>query len=96
MCRVLRLSYDYNTKEGVLFIAEDGCTDMSGCIAVFSVLDPAVTLITTSSESGDWTVYRRSGDFWQVTDSSGAVGPAEHESELLTETMRRLTNERAH
>lgn len=63
-CFVRGLSYHFSDKHGTVYMDEDGCVDMTGCIATFLLIDPEVKFISTINETDDgvyWkdTSYRR-------------------------------------
>jgi len=66
MCHPLRVTYDFNTRSGVLEMAEGDCCDMAGCIALFSRIDPNVQHIQTVAGSSLDTAYQRKGEKWRA------------------------------
>ncbi|WP_247997509.1 hypothetical protein [Brucella tritici] len=65
-CYVNSIHYDFHTKTGTVFMAEDSCTDMSGCIAFFERIDPQALLVRTLAGEEDDTVYRRGPRRWSA------------------------------
>jgi hypothetical protein len=75
-CYVERLEYDFEHRAGKLFMGENSCTDMSGCIRLFSRIDPMVELIETfasPSHPRRDTAYRRRNGKWQAGLPAKAV-----------------------
>jgi hypothetical protein len=68
-CYVEKLEYDFQRRAGKLFMGENSCTDMDGCIRLFKRIDPDVELIETiaspSSPRRD-TTYRRVAGKWKA------------------------------
>jgi hypothetical protein len=80
------IQYDFRRRVGVVDVAAGGCTDMSGAIAFFTRIDPAVRRIETLSDYVPDTVYVRTddtGDTWEalryrrVGFGPSRVGPME-------------------
>lgn len=67
-CGAKQLSYDYQTRKGTLQIPALHVTDMSGCVTLFSIIDPRVAEIDVRSEDGDRMRYVRDGDGWRYAD----------------------------
>ena len=68
-CYVDRLEYDFQRRAGKLFMGENSCTDMSGCIGLFKKIDPGVELIETiasPSHPRRDTTYRLVDGKWQA------------------------------
>ena len=63
-CAVHGLDYDFTTRTGTLHMANGHCCDMSGAIAMFERIDPAVETIRTNAGDVSDTAYRRRGDGW--------------------------------
>jgi hypothetical protein len=57
LCFVETIAYDFDNKRGQVWIANEGCTDMGGCIAFFERIDPGVTRIETYSSDRPDTKY---------------------------------------
>jgi hypothetical protein len=72
-CGVRRLEYDFTSREGVLFMGEEHCTNMSTCIRLFEGIDPQVGRIRTIAGDREDTEYRLSGGEWIVVDKHGFV-----------------------
>lgn len=70
-CELKGLNYDFPSKIGNLLMGEFSCTDMSGCIAIFTQIDPEVKLIRTWRCGGatpiEDTCYRKWGDKWAAS-----------------------------
>lgn len=64
ICYVRRLEYDFQTGIGYLHLPPLNCTCMSGAIAMFERIDPAVRLIATVADGTYATVYLRKGKKW--------------------------------
>ncbi|SEP45341.1 hypothetical protein SAMN02990966_06494 [Rhodospirillales bacterium URHD0017] len=62
MCDVRGIAYDFERRIGRLYMAEDNCCDMSGCIEFFSGIDPDVRRIETFAGEVPDTVYIRDRD----------------------------------
>jgi hypothetical protein len=56
---VKSLSYEFDTRTGVLVMPEGCCTDMSGAIALFRGIDAEVTRIETYGGAVRDTTYAR-------------------------------------
>lgn len=66
-CFVKSISYDYDAKRGRLNMEERNCCDMSGCIDLFTRIDPDVNRIHTYTgntpdtyyihKRGEWTAH---------------------------------------
>ena len=72
-CFLKGLEYDFTTRMGELLMGEGSCTDMSGCIAIFTQIDPDVEIIRTwrcgkTSRIED-TAYRKWDDKWHAIPS---------------------------
>jgi hypothetical protein len=66
-CFVAEIRYDFILKYGTVVIDDHGCTDMSGCIAFFERIDPAVRFIQTHSGGRPDTAYKRNAvDQWEA------------------------------
>lgn len=66
-CYVRDISYNFTHRRGVVHLGDFSCTDMSGCIAMFTGIDKRVRLIETLSSDGKGDTYyvsTRSG--WQA------------------------------
>ncbi len=50
LCAVRALTYNFADKTGHVIMDEIGCVDMSGCISVFTAIDPEVRAIQTWNE----------------------------------------------
>jgi hypothetical protein len=66
------LEYNFNTGVGRLYMPHRCCTDMDGCIRLFTAIDPNVKIIRTLSGLEWDTVYERHGDSWKAR-ASGRV-----------------------
>ena len=64
-CFVDRLTYDFVDRVGVIELPDRSCTDMAGCIRLFSRIDPDVKIIQTVSGGKPDTQYRRCNREWQ-------------------------------
>lgn len=63
-CYVETLQYNFSTKQGLLRMGDDSCTDMMGCIRLFQAIDPEVKTILTHQSGGELdTCYVRNGGF---------------------------------
>lgn len=56
-----RLAYDFNEASGRLYMPDGVCTDMNGCIALFTTIDPKVRSILTFAGDKPDTAYYRNG-----------------------------------
>lgn len=65
MCRVQRLSYDFDAKAGALHMEEGDCCDQNGCTALFKAIDPDVKRIEAWSGRVRDIVYVRTTDGWR-------------------------------
>ncbi|MND46009.1 hypothetical protein D3C80_368790 [compost metagenome] len=63
-CYVSFLQYDFATQTGVVFMAEDSCTDMSGCTDLFQRIDPEIQVIRTFAGAAEDTAYLRVNGNW--------------------------------
>ena len=63
-CEVLRLSYDFASRAGIVEFPENDCCDMDGAITVFSAIDPEVISIRTYAGGKKDTVYRKIKGEW--------------------------------
>jgi hypothetical protein len=63
MCQAEHLSYNYDLHEGMLLLPDYHCVDMTGCIALFCVIDSLVQRITTVEGVTGMTIYERDGEF---------------------------------
>ena len=68
------LEYNFNTGVGRLYMPRGCCTDMDGCVRLFTVIDPNVKMIRTLSGLEWDTVYERCGERWEARDP-GRVYP---------------------
>jgi hypothetical protein len=59
LCEPIRLEYDFQRREGYLWMAEGNCCDMPGCIEIFEAIDDEVLKIQTFAGSNPDTVYTR-------------------------------------
>lgn len=64
VCSVTALHYDFSMHAGTLVMAHLECCDMSGCIALFKKIDPAVRFIQTVSGNVPDTCYAKLGKEW--------------------------------
>ena len=60
------LAYDFNAATGRLYMPDGVCTDMSGCIALFTAIDPKVRHIVTFAGGKQDTTYHRDGAHWEA------------------------------
>jgi hypothetical protein len=58
-CFVESVSYDFETRVGVVTLRDGGCTDMSGTIKTFVKIDPKVQQIHVFSDGVLDIVYNR-------------------------------------
>lgn len=64
-CYVRSIHYNFERKRGQVVMGNEGCTDMSGCIAFFEQIDPKVQRIETGYGNDQLdTVYRKRGNDW--------------------------------
>lgn len=63
-CYVKSISYDYDAKRGRLNMEEGNCCDMSGCIDLFTRIDPDVNRIHTYAGKMPDTDYIHKHDKW--------------------------------
>lgn len=65
MAHVERMTYDRETRSGVLYIAPHEAPDMGGTIELFEGVDPDVRLVDVySGTEPDTRFLRRHGDDW--------------------------------
>lgn len=64
-CRVVRITYNFEKRQGVLEMPDENCPDMTGCIALFSRIDQAVQAIVMYAGSRVDMAYLREGEEWQ-------------------------------
>jgi hypothetical protein len=62
---VNRLTYDFDSFTGELFMPSGCCCDKDGCIALFQRIDPDVQMICTYVGEKLDTYYRREGQQWR-------------------------------
>ena len=60
------LEYNFNTRTGRLYMPRGCCTDMTGCIRLFTAIEPNVQVIRTLSGLSWDTSYHRRGDEWHA------------------------------
>ena len=60
-CFVRRVEYDFELRTGTLYMGDNSCTDMAGCIKLFKAIDPSVQLILTFAGMKPDTAYHRIG-----------------------------------
>lgn len=70
-CFVRGLSYHFSDKHGTVYMDSDSCVDMSGCIAVFTQIDPEVERISTINETDDG-VYRLDASYRRKSNGEWA------------------------
>ncbi|QKC99198.1 hypothetical protein EB231_35010 [Mesorhizobium sp. NZP2298] len=63
-CYVRSVAYDFYTGVGTVFMEEDSCTDMSGCIDVFERMDSKVRRIETYAGARQDTTYIKVNCEW--------------------------------
>lgn len=74
------LSYDFETKTGLLFMPPACCTDMSGCIKLFEKIDPAVVRIQTIAGTEADTRYDRIQGEWIARRGNQCLGKPQPEN----------------
>ena len=74
-CYVRAVRYDPARRLGSLYMDEDSCCDMDGCIAVFEEIDPEVEVIVTWAAAARDTVYRRCGGGRWAAEYDPGSGP---------------------
>ena len=52
VCHVTSLEYDFVNQRGVLHMPPHNSTDMKGCIALFTAIDPGVRMVKAISGGG--------------------------------------------
>jgi hypothetical protein len=66
------LSYDFNTREGLIHFPAGAQRDMRACIDLCKAIDPDVQAIITMVGGGQWMLYRRgkgpASQEWQAID----------------------------
>jgi hypothetical protein len=62
MCHVRQLQYDFERKEGRLFMEAGHCCDCPACIDLFKSIDPEVSHIQTFSGRETDTRYVRDNE----------------------------------
>ncbi|MBP2611424.1 hypothetical protein [Agrobacterium pusense] len=67
MCDVESLKYDFETKRGVLEIADGHATDAGGTVEVFQAVDPDVEEILVLAGGRPDILYRPGADGWSGT-----------------------------
>ena len=73
MCETNAINYDLETRTGYIELPPMNCTDMSGAIALFKLIDPRVQRIF----AGDM-FYIRFGDEWAASESRNPYDPGVH------------------
>ena len=68
ICFVERIEYDFDTKQGKLWMKEGDYCNMPACVKMFQALDPNVNLIITYSGEMLDTGYRLMQDGWVSMD----------------------------
>lgn len=66
MTCVSAMSYDFRTRTGQLTMPDLCCTDMGGCIRLFTAIDPDVVRIEAISGDAIDTLYSRGPHGWQA------------------------------
>lgn len=61
-CYAKSLEYDFEKKVGIVWLGENSCTDMTGCIGLFHLIDDNVNTIYTMAGPRRDTVYVRGAD----------------------------------
>jgi hypothetical protein len=69
---VRSIEYDFSTHSGKVFLEDDGCADMSGCIKMFQAIDDAVCCVQTTNDEGLDTRY----EYQHGSDEWIAISPA--------------------
>lgn len=66
MCSAIAMTYDFETRTGSLLVPRLHCTDMTGCVELFTRIDPNVEMITV--DSGDDVVrYSLTQHGWRAS-----------------------------
>ncbi len=63
---VTRLAYDFRTRTGRLILPAWCCTDMSGCLRLFTAIDSNVLRIETVAGTVPDTCYTRGASGWSA------------------------------
>jgi hypothetical protein len=61
-CEIVGLQYDFKAKTGLLYMGENSCCDMGGCLDLFKAIDKGVRIILTYSGSAQDTSYYKLND----------------------------------
>lgn len=79
-CSVRQIVYDWEARTGHVYMPRMNCTDMSGCIAVFKLIDPDVERIYTYEQDDSReayevympdTAYLRGSGTWRAVVGDG-------------------------
>ncbi len=73
MCRVKAFSYNYEGREGLLFVEEGEICSMSGCVSFFENIDPDARVISTFSGGRMDTIYVRIGREWVAKEPPRSI-----------------------
>ena len=65
-CSVNSISYNFVTRVGHLYMADDNCCDMAGCIKLFTSVDPKCRRIDTFAGYVPDVVYIRPAGKWNA------------------------------
>ena len=72
-CGVLSLSYDFQSLTGNIYFPDGHCCDFSGCIGIFTKIDPRVLTVKTHAGDAPDTEYRRAiGGKWKAIVPHGS------------------------
>ena len=64
-CRVIRITYNFEKRQGVLEVPSENCCDMDGCIQWFTRIDPFVEAICIYAGDRIDTAYLKTGKEWE-------------------------------
>ena len=68
-CGVMGISYNFATKEGLIFAVEEGCRMTESCIDIFLKVDPEVLLIHIFVGGTSDVICIRKNDSWSFRDA---------------------------
>ena len=67
-CEPIKVEYDFELRQGRLFMAEDNCCDMTGCIKFFERMDQGVLAIYTFAAGIPDISYLRNAVGWSAKE----------------------------
>jgi hypothetical protein len=70
MTMVDKIGYDFNTRQGTVWMEKGTCTDMPGSIRFFTQIDPSVRRIMTyAGEAPDYLYKLEPNGEWRAWDA---------------------------